>query len=206
LRDHAQNVFGPDGIHQSRAGFASKDKYEREADLFAVGLLMPRSLFAPAVRRVSDGLGAIEQLANMCITSLPATAIRFVEFVDEPVAIVVTSQEKIVFCRMSKKFKALPLTWLKRDDPIPRRTRTSRFNGDPGRILRADRDEGTTRLDDWFQDGPDVGAFEEIVGLGSYGRTLTVITLEDLPDEEETAEDEELMRSWTPSLSRSRRR
>ena len=107
---------------------------------------------------------------------------------------------------MSQQFKSLKLTWLKRGDAIPRRTRTARFNGDPGRILGGDRDEGRTRLDDWFHDGPDVGAFEEIVGLGSYGKTLTVLTVEELPDEEESEEDEELIRSWTPTFSRSKRR
>jgi hypothetical protein len=95
---------------------------------------------------------------------------------------------------------------LKRGDPLPRKSRTSRFNGDPGRILGADRDEGSSRLDDWFRDGPDVGVFEQIVGLGNYGKTLTVLTVEDLPDEEDTEEEEELERSWTPTLSRSRRR
>ena len=80
---------------------------------------------------------------------------------------------------MSKQFRGLKLTWLKRGDPLPRKTRTSRFNGDPGRILGADRDEGSGRLDDWFHDGPDVGVFEEIVGLGSYSKTLTVLTVDD---------------------------
>jgi len=206
LRDHVQHVLGPDGVHQSRAGFSSRDKYEREADQFAVGLLMPRTLFRPAVERAGDGLKAIERLAAQCMTSLPATAIRFAEFVDAPVAIVVTNQEEIEYCAISKQFQNLRLSWLKRSDPIPRRTRTSRFNGDPGRILGADRDEGASRLDDWFHDGPDVGVLEQIVGLGNYGKTLTVLTVEDLPDEEETAEDEELERSWTPTFSRSKRR
>lgn len=205
LRDHVQHVLGPDGVHQSRAGFGSPDKYEREADLFAVGLLTPRALFRPAVARAGAGLTAIEHLAAQCMTSLPATAIRYAEFVDAAVAIVVTNQNAIEYCGMSKQFRELKLSWLRRGDAIPRRTRTSRFNGDPGRILRADRDEGASRLDDWFHDGPDVGVFEQIVGLGSYGKTLTVLTVDDLPDEEEAEEEAELQRSWTPTFSRSKR-
>src|SRR6202041_616746 len=118
-------------VHQSRAGFTSKDKYEREADQFAVGLLMPRALFAPAVRQAADGLGAIERLASTFVTSLPATAIPFSEFVEAATAIVVSNQEEIEYCCMSKQFRELKLTWLKRGDPLPRKTRTSRFNGDP---------------------------------------------------------------------------
>jgi hypothetical protein len=206
LRGHVDHVFGPDGVHHSRAGFTCKDKYELEADQFAVGLLMPRALFAPAVRKAGDGLAAIEQLASTCMTSLPATAIRFADFVEAPIAIVVSNQDEIEYCCMSKQFRELKLTRLKRGDPLPRKSRTSRFNGDPGRILGADRDEGSGRLDDWFQDGPDVGVFEELVGLGSYSKTLTVLTVEDLPDEEEAEEDEGLERSWTPTFSRSKRR
>jgi Zn-dependent peptidase ImmA (M78 family) len=207
LRDHVQHVLGADGVHQSRAGFISRDKYEREADLFAVGLLMPRTLFVPAVQHAGDGLGAIERLAAQCVTSLPATAIRFVEFVDAPVAIVVTNQDEIEYCAMSKQFQSRPLSWLKRGDPIPRRTRTARFNGDPGRILGADRDEGAGRLDDWFHDGPNLGIFEEIIGLGRYGKTLTVLTVDDgAPDVEESEEEDGLQRSWTPTFSRSKRR
>ena len=98
LRGHVDHVFGPDGVHHSRAGFTSKDKYELEADQFAVGLLMPRALFAPAVRKAGDGLAAIEQLSSTCVTSLPATAIRFAEFVEAPIAIVVSNQEEIEYC------------------------------------------------------------------------------------------------------------
>ena len=44
-------------IHtESRAGFASGDKYEMEADYFAAGLLMPQQLFIPAMRQAGEGL------------------------------------------------------------------------------------------------------------------------------------------------------
>jgi hypothetical protein len=43
----------------------------------------------------------------------------------------VTNQDEIEFAAMSKPFRELNLTWPKKGYPIPRRTLTSRFNGDP---------------------------------------------------------------------------
>jgi hypothetical protein len=211
LPGHTDHVLPADGVHESRAGFSSKDKHEKEADQFAVGLLMPSVLFQPALQEAGDGLAAIEELSNICATSLSATAIRFAELVDGAlVAIIVSNQNEVEYCCMSKQFRELSLTWLRREDPVPPRTRTFRFNGDSQRIARAERDAGATRLDEWFRNAPDLGAYEEIVGLGSYGRTLTVLTVDELPDEEERQErdeeEEALIRSWTPTFHRSRRK
>jgi Zn-dependent peptidase ImmA (M78 family) len=206
LPGHVDHVFGADGMHESRAGFASGDKYEREADLFAVGLLMPRALFLPALRSAGDGLGAVERLASVCRTSLTATAIRFAELHDDPVAVIVTNPDEVEFCAMSKPFRALDFTWPKRGTPIPKRTLTYRFNGDPGRILRAERDEDITDLETWFVvHGRNADLAEQVIGLGNYGKTLTVLTAQ-VDDDEEAEDEEELVRSWTPTLGRSLRR
>lgn len=207
LRGHPDHVFDSHGIHVSRAGYLSEDPYEREADQFAAGLLMPRALFTKALRSAGEGLEAIQRLATACKTSLTATAIRFVEYTDEPIAVVVSNQTSIEYCFMSTRFRDLRgLTWLKRGTPIPRRTTTYRFIGDPGRIMDADHDEGTTNFLEWFDGGPDVDLVEQVIGLGSYGKALTVLTLDEAVDDEGEDEDEELVRAWTPTFSRSRRR
>jgi hypothetical protein len=207
LPGHVDHVLGVDGTHESQAGFASGNRYEREADLFSVGLLMPRALFTQALRSAGDGLGAVERMAATCGTSLVATGIRVAEFTDDAFAVIVTNQDEIEFAAMSKTFRELKITWLKKGDPIPRRTLTSRFNGDPGRILQADRDDGATDLQAWFTvHGRNEDLFEEVIGLGNYGKTLTVLSVQDQPDEEEVEEEEDLQRSWTPTLGRSRRR
>lgn len=49
LEGHIQALFGAgQQFHQSESGFTSDDKYEREADSFAAGLLMPKPLFKAA--------------------------------------------------------------------------------------------------------------------------------------------------------------
>ena len=60
LPGHIDAVLGNGNIHESRAGFASSDKYEMEADYFAAGLLMPQKLFTPAMRHAGEGLAAIK--------------------------------------------------------------------------------------------------------------------------------------------------
>lgn len=207
LPGHVDHVIGADGVHESRAGFASADRYEKEADLFAVGLLMPRALFKKALQNAGDGLGAIERMAVLCRTSLTATGIRLAELTDDALAVVVSNPDEVEFCAMSKSFRTLGFTWLRRGTPIPRKTLTYRFNGDPARILNAERDEATTDLQSWFTvQGQNVDLVEEVVGLGRYEKTLTVLTVQSMPDEEETEDEERLVQSWTPTLSRSRRK
>jgi hypothetical protein len=47
-------------------------------------------------------------------------------------------------------------------------------------------------LDDWFDDAPEIEMKEDVVGLGSYGRTLTVLfTSEAIDVEEDDASDDE---------------
>ena len=42
-----------------------------------------------------------------------------------------------------------------------------------------------------------------MIGLGSYGKTLTVLTAIDLEEQiEEIAEEEEFVESWTPRFRR----
>ena len=66
-------------------------------------------------------------------------------------------------------------------------SRTSKSDG----LSEAKRDEGTCDLDLWFDRAPrDVEVNEDVVGLGSYGKTLTVPFAEDLPDDLEDDEED----------------
>ena len=56
--------------------------------------------------------------------------------------------------------------------------------------------DGVSSLRDWFTYRRDVDLREEVVGLGSYGKTMTVLTSETFADEDE--EEEELEESWRP--------
>jgi Zn-dependent peptidase ImmA (M78 family) len=63
LPGHSEALFPDgDGWHESRSGFISDDRYERQADLFAAALLMPEGLFLKAIRQLDPGFAAIRQL------------------------------------------------------------------------------------------------------------------------------------------------
>jgi Zn-dependent peptidase ImmA (M78 family) len=79
------------GFHESRAGFASSDPYELEADYFAAALLMPEAPFKRALGRHDSGLASVQALAKDCKTSLTATAIRYVSLTRDAVAVILST-------------------------------------------------------------------------------------------------------------------
>lgn len=194
LDGHAEALFPDgDGIHQSSGPFRSSDPREREADHFAVGLLMPESLFVKAGRTAGDGLDAIEALAAACGTSITATAIRFANLADGPVAMVVATEKRIDFCFMSESLRSLRgLEWPKKGNAVPGGTVTAKLAAKPEDVESARRLSGSCSFADWIEGAPDCNCTEEVVGLGRFGQTLTVIWSEDELDEEEESGDDDL--------------
>jgi Zn-dependent peptidase ImmA (M78 family) len=202
LPGHVDAVFRDADIHESRAGFVSGDRYELEADNFAAGLLMPRRLFTPLLRRAGDGIAAVENLAAACQTSLTSTAIRYTQCSSEPVAIVVSAGGSIDYCFMSDALRDFDdIDWIRKRQALPRTSATFAFNQDPARVRRADRVEAESDLQLWFGGSRSIELREDVSGLGSYGKTLTVLHGIEPPDEAED-DDEALIESWTPRLGR----
>jgi len=189
LEGHPEHLF-KDGctLHTSTTGFVSDDRYEQEADAFAASLLMPKALFREASENVGNGLNTVLAMAALCEMSLTSTAIRYARLITEPVAVVLSMNRKVLFSIMSPTLRAQRnLTWLKKGAGIPPSTLTFRFAGDSTNIQNARTASANATLDDWF-DGPDIEISEEVIGLGEYGRTLTVLHAESLPDPEAVME------------------
>lgn len=203
LPGHVDAVMDERGIHESRAGFASNDRYEIEADRFAAGFLMPRHLFFPALQKSGQGLAAVERLATLCETSLHATAIRYTQCARDPVAIVLSVGNRIDHCFMSESLKALGgIDWIRKREAVPRNTPTFAFNQDDENVRRAVRIEDTSNLQDWFGGHRSIEVSEDVIGLGRYGKTLTVLYDIDLPSEDEEEDEAALVESWTPRFRR----
>lgn len=203
LDGHVGHLLLKDGIHSSHAGFVSTDPYELEADHFAAGLLMPATLFRRALGRWPSGLSAIESMAELCDTSLTATAIRYAELSEDAVAVIMSSGSTIDYGFLSDSMKLLPeLTWPRKGSAVPTGTETTRFNKSPERIAQAARSESDIDIMDWLGGRRSIEATEEVVGLGSYGKTLTVLTCPSLIDETYQGDDDEdgenLIDRWTP--------
>lgn len=193
LDGHPEYIFSAGKAqHQSDAGFTSDDKHEREADTFAAGLLMPEKLFRASCAESKPGLAAIEYLARACGTSLTATAIRYTRLSDDLVAVVCSQADRVQFAFMSQPFKnRRDLNWIKKNTGLPDGTATARFNRDQDNVAKARRVASTSTLDIWFDGGGDSELTEEVIGLGSYGRTLTVLWGESLPELQEDEDESE---------------
>lgn len=198
LPGHPDSV--PSG-HASKAGFVSRDKYELEADHFAASLLMPRELFKAAMNKAGVGLEAIEKLTDQCNTSLTATAIRYAKYTPDAVAVIMSTGAVIDYCFMSDCLKEIQgLSWPGKGSSVPRNTVTHAFNGNPGNISSANRQSGRTHLQQWFGGYMNTELTEEVIGLGRYGKTLTILSVDYMPDQEELEEEEKLIESWKPKF------
>lgn len=191
------------GVHQSRAGFVSGDPFEQEADHFAAALLMPEAPFKKAIADRDAGLACVEALRKECETSLTATAIRYCTLTSDGVAVICTTGDAVDWCFMSDGLKqAKGLTFLRKGIGVPSGTITAQFNASPENVRTGQRDEGQGRLSDWMGGGGNYRITEEVVGLGQYARTLTILTCKSLSmrSEAEPEDDDEdaLIESWTP--------
>ena len=200
---HIDAVLAHGEVHESRAGFRSSDRYEVEADHFAANFLMPEGLFSKEIDQTGEGLGAVENLANLCVTSLTATAIRYIQCAGTPAAMVVSTGDRVDYCFMSAPLKeADGLEWIRKGQSLPSNTATARLNKDSDRILAGERTADTCGLQDWFGSDLEVEMTEEVVGLGNYDKTLTILTPKDMPDPEDIEEEEEMLESWKPRFRR----
>lgn len=198
---HVEAVLA-DGQHESRAMGQTTNPYEAEADAFAAALLMPQGLFTSALRKVDDGLTGIEHLAALCRTSLLATASRYIAHTSIPAAMVVSIGCAVDYCRISpalREFRGLGR--ITRRTPLPSRSLTAAFHRDSVLIATGMRQEGVSSFKDWFGGTYDLEVTEEVKGLGAYGKTLTILTLDTFADELDD-EDSTGRGGWRPPLFR----
>lgn len=191
LAGHPEALFpNGDGLHESRGGFISGNTHERQADFFAAALLMPEGLFCAALREAGSGFPAIEQLQTTCRTSVTATAIRYAKFAEDPVAVIVSSGDCVDYCFLSNPLSEVEgVRRIAKRAPLPRNSCTAQFNHEAGNISRAARDASWASLDDWFEDAPETEMKEDVVGLGSYGKTLTVLFTDDAIETKDACDD-----------------
>jgi len=206
LDGHIDHVLPKDGEHVSRAGFVTADPFELEADHFSAGLLMLRIPFKREIDRHDPGLTAVLAAAGSCRTSRTATAIRYAETTDEAVAVIVSTGSTIDYCFLSDAMKSLPnLRWLKKGTPLPSGTLTAALAIDARRVLNGDRNADEIDVMDWLGGTKSARVSEEVLGLGRYGKVLTILHSSHIGPEnesEEEREEEDLRERWTPRFRR----
>jgi len=200
LPGHPEKIL-KEVIHQSQAGFTIDDRFEFEADQFAANLLMPAHLFEKEVDKFPTSMNSIEKLSKIFVTSLTATAIRYIEFTPAAVAVILSTSNVIDYCFMSDTFKEFKgIEWIKKGTPLPTYSITHKFNKDKKNVLKSFRREGYINIQHWFGGDYEIELVEEVLGLGNYGKTLTILYTTDLSQIEDIEEEETLEELWTPQF------
>lgn len=147
----------------------------------------------------------MRQIADTFLASLSCAAIRYAELSDEPVAAIVSYNGTIEWVSFSAplqehRFSRAPL----RGEWAPPRSATRRLAANVESIIECETKQADGVLTEWFADAPPTEMVEEALGLGAYGRVLTVLYAPDLPSEEQVrAREERESRgptSWTAGL------
>ena len=192
LDGHVEALFSNgEGTHFSKSGYVSNDLHEKEADLFASELLMPESLFKAAIRKGGSGFAAIKRLADEGKTSLVATAIRYAKLAEDPIAVIQSQGDHIEWCFMTDALKECRGVYgLAKKTLLPRNSATFEFNCIESNVSNSVQKEDFCSLRLWFERAPNIEMQEDVVGLGHYGKTLTVLFTENALEEDSNDDDE----------------
>jgi hypothetical protein len=154
---------------------------------------MPPKLFTRAMTRFSDGLEAVRQLADLCETSREATAVRYAETTTAPVAVILSEGRFVQYSVLSKGFRAFRgARRLPRGSPLPTSSPTYALNKAAARVRDCAEETDEVDASDWFSNLTG-RLVEEAIGLGSYGKTLTVLSFD-----HEADDDDEEPSEWDP--------
>lgn len=188
LFDGTDKFVRSKGAHFHQGG----DAIEREADHFASELLMPDKLVHPLMHG-KPNLAMARRIATKCGVSLTSATITMARLSGDPVAIFMSKDGVIDWPAFSPSFSEYP--WSKRrakGEWAPPRSGTKKLACDREAVREGTEIEEEGLLCEWYPDAPDsVSVTEYALGLGDYGRVLTILVPDALPDA-----DQEQERDW----------
>lgn len=208
LDGHVDVLFdGGAEVHMSDTNHFRGNKYwyEVEADAFAAELLVPSAAARAVITRAKPGLAAVRAIEATFQTSLSCAAIRFASLTREPAAVILSWGREIEWVSWSPAVQAHPWTRRRvRGDWAPPRSVTYSLARSAERVLAGDGATGEGLLAEWFEGAPAVAVTEEALGLGAYGRVLTVLTCHELPSPDRVQfareRDRGRQRDWRDAL------
>lgn len=208
LDGHVDVLFeGGAEVHMSDTSHfrGNKQWYEVEADAFAAELLVPSAPARAVITRAEPGLAAVRAIEVTFQTSLSCAAVRFANLTRDPAVVILSRGREIEWVSWSPAMQ--PHSWTRRrvrGEWAPPRSVTYALTRAPERVLAGESADGEGLLVEWFEGAPRVAVTEETVGLGAYGRVLTVLTCPELPSPDRiqsTRErDHQRPRDWRDAL------
>ncbi len=154
---------------------------EREANEFAVELLMPDEAFRKDIQQRDIGLNAINSLAAKYGTSMTSTAIRYARCSPEACAIVVSEQCKIRYFAYSENFRREKSLYLSRNAPLRDGSHAKKlFDAE----LQIPEELGEVKASSWSANGanPDLMVLEHSKCLPAFKQVLSLIWFEKKTD------------------------
>ncbi len=163
---------------------------EREADIFAAELLMP-SGHLPGLGEAIPCLDSVRMLASSCDVSISSAAIRLLDLVDEPAAVILSYEGTVEWSAASASLREH--TWARRPlkgEWVPEGSATKRLLGNRAVSIREIEERESLLLCEWFDGAPPMCRVEEeCLSMASYGRLLTLLRPVALPSADEEEED-----------------
>ena len=165
-----QEVSAP--CQQQRIENWDADLYrpELEANRFAAEILMPRGLMAEFVQS-EPSLESIRSIAQLCGTSLTASAIRLITLTPHRAAVVWSQNQKILWSKLSEGF----VRWIRKGE-----VRGNSFAGQYYRKQSVPDQLAPVPASAWlYEKGLQEGAqiWEQSVGLKNYGAVLSLLVI-----------------------------
>jgi hypothetical protein len=181
------------------------DPFGLEADHFSAGPLMPAACSSAKSDATSQGWPRCRRLPRPAAPRAPRRPSATRRRPTRRVAAIVSTGPTIDHCSLSEAMKSLPdLRWIRKGTPLPSGTLTAALASNAQRVLDGDRDDDEVDATDWLGGTKSARVSEEVLGLGRYGKVLTLLHSSDIGLENESDEEhevEELRESWTPRPS-----
>ena len=143
---------------------------ELEANRFAAEILMPRGLMAEFVQS-EPSLESIRSIAQLCGTSLTASAVRLITLTPHRAAVVWSQDQKILWSKLSEGF----VRWIRKGE-----VRENSFAGQYYRKQSVPDQLAPVPASAWlYEKGLQEGAqiWEQSVGLKNYGAVLSLLVI-----------------------------
>jgi Zn-dependent peptidase ImmA (M78 family) len=150
---------------------------EAEANAFAGELLLPNNLFVPRTRGKSPSIKLLDDVAEEFQTSPLATAVQYIHYTNEVVALVVSQGWNIEWSRKTENFQPKVKTGRVSKDSAAGE-RLAGIRGDSGRMV-------ATPAYAWlegFDNSSDKDIKEDSVYMEYYDRTVTLLWWDDDDD------------------------
>lgn len=181
-------------VHYSKSYDSKGDKFEREADLFASELLMPWWLIQNILIG-ENSMKTVKQIAFECITSLTASAIKLVNCSRQQVAMLMLNKDTVDYMIVSDEFRFIPkIDFIEKGEQIPEHWNFIKMNSAEAKSIKEASID--CLLSDIFIRSPRIAATIEVIGLGSYGRVLCLISCDWSDDERQEEANTAYIDRW----------